>query len=219
MFDNTPANPPVDFYKQKISIFKDVSAKHPEMLAEWRAQRAADFVSSHKNAVDPPMRRELSTKSFRPGGILPATTAAGAAAAAGRAKKTSMFGDTGSSTAENDVGSNNNSNTSGDYSNTNNNTISHSKPNLTSSASLLSMNMQNLTKELKNTEEQLARQELKIKLNTRATKHFELGKDAGRNTIMTNNNNNIVGNSNNNSNAIVVGGGKVLRGNSREKRI
>ena len=53
------ATPPKDFYHTKISTFKVIGEehKHPEVLAEWRAKRAADFVSKQSNALEPPPHR------------------------------------------------------------------------------------------------------------------------------------------------------------------
>lgn len=51
--------PPKDFYHTKISTFKVIGEehKHPEVLAEWRAKRAADYVSKQTNALEPPPHR------------------------------------------------------------------------------------------------------------------------------------------------------------------
>ena len=56
------APPPKDFYHTKISTFRVIADehKHPEVLAEWRAKRAADFVSKHANALEPPPHRYAS---------------------------------------------------------------------------------------------------------------------------------------------------------------
>lgn len=51
--------PPKDFYHTKITTFRVISDEHqhPEVLAEWRAKRAADYVSKHPNALEPPPHR------------------------------------------------------------------------------------------------------------------------------------------------------------------
>ena len=51
--------PPKDFYSTKISTFRVIGEdhKHPEVLAEWRAKRAAEFVSKNAHALEPPVTR------------------------------------------------------------------------------------------------------------------------------------------------------------------
>ena len=68
--------PPKDFYSAKISTFKSIGEEHPEVLAEWRAKRAASFVAKHADPTHPPPARDMNRVSFRPGGILPAKTTA-----------------------------------------------------------------------------------------------------------------------------------------------
>jgi len=46
LFNQEPKIVPKDLYSQKISTFKDLNHTHPDVVAEWRAKRAADFVSS-----------------------------------------------------------------------------------------------------------------------------------------------------------------------------
>lgn len=51
------STPPKDFYHTKISTFKNIGDKHPEVLAEWRAKRAAEFVSANARTLEVPKAR------------------------------------------------------------------------------------------------------------------------------------------------------------------
>ncbi|KAJ1430473.1 hypothetical protein B484DRAFT_479169 [Ochromonadaceae sp. CCMP2298] len=63
-------DPIIDFYKAGITRFSTIGEKHPEVLAEWRAKRAAEYVVKRgENAVLPPAQRRAQTHAFRPGGI------------------------------------------------------------------------------------------------------------------------------------------------------
>lgn len=94
-----PVKQPKTFYEQPISSFKSLAPKAPEMLANWRAQRAATFVvnqalkkksldstaggSASADALDglgneqlaavllPPPQREVGSVPFRPAGLQP----------------------------------------------------------------------------------------------------------------------------------------------------
>ena len=129
--------PPKDFYKAKISTFKSIGAEHPEVLAEWRAKRAATYVAKHADALAPPPHRDATGISFRPGGILPAKTVP------------FSFGKTEDTKAK-----------------------SKKLQPLTSEP----MDIKMLAAELARTEEMMARQHLKIKLNTKPPKRFEESK-------------------------------------------
>jgi hypothetical protein len=60
---------PVDFYHQKVSTFKSLGSSHPEILANWRAKRAADFVNKKKNALDVPEHKGMPANlTFKPAG-------------------------------------------------------------------------------------------------------------------------------------------------------
>jgi len=54
--------------EQKISGMKNLGARHPEVLAKWRAQRAAEFVVTQKHPLEPPTERELLERPFLPCG-------------------------------------------------------------------------------------------------------------------------------------------------------
>jgi hypothetical protein len=51
------STPPTDFYHTKISSFRTIGDKHPEVLAEWRAKRAAEFVSENVHTLEVPKAR------------------------------------------------------------------------------------------------------------------------------------------------------------------
>jgi hypothetical protein len=55
------STPPADFYHTKITTFKTIGDKHPEVLAEWRAKRAAEFVSKNPHALEVPKTRYVRT--------------------------------------------------------------------------------------------------------------------------------------------------------------
>jgi hypothetical protein len=58
------STPPADFYQTKITTFKTIGDKHPEVLAEWRAKRAAEFVSKNPHALDVPKPRYVPGTFF-----------------------------------------------------------------------------------------------------------------------------------------------------------
>lgn len=49
--------PPTDFYHTNITALRSLGDKHPEVLAEWRAQRAAEFVSKNARSLEVPKAR------------------------------------------------------------------------------------------------------------------------------------------------------------------
>jgi hypothetical protein len=56
------------FYKQPISTFKSLGASNPEVLADWRANRAAAYVAKIRNPLEPPAPSDLGPTPFRPPG-------------------------------------------------------------------------------------------------------------------------------------------------------
>mmetsp|Transcript_32043 Transcript_32043/g.54042 ORF Transcript_32043/g.54042 Transcript_32043/m.54042 type:complete len:395 (+) Transcript_32043:124-1308(+) len=145
----TPDPEPItDFYKAGITKFRTVGEAHPEVLAEWRAKRAADYVAKRDtHPLEPPRPRAIVTKPFRPGGILPARETAY------RGK-----GQMGSETERAE--------------------IAREKARRGASAEQLTgIDFKTLKKELAKTEEEMARQQLKIKLNTKPLSRFETAKD------------------------------------------
>ena len=62
---------PNKLYDQNISTFKVVGRTNPEILAKWRAKRAADFVLTQTHPLEPPTSRILSDKLFKPAGVAP----------------------------------------------------------------------------------------------------------------------------------------------------
>ena len=62
---------PNKLYDQSISTFKVVGKTNPEILAKWRAKRAADFVLTQTHPLEPPTSRILSDKLFKPAGVAP----------------------------------------------------------------------------------------------------------------------------------------------------
>jgi len=118
---------PKDLYSQKISTFKDLNKTHPDVVAEWRAKRAADFVSS-LNSIDPPKPNPLPATSFLPAG-----------------KSTINF-----------------------RNKKRNNTIEQGK-----AVSVGGIDMDLIHQQLIQTEEELSRQQLKIKLNAKPMMHHQ----------------------------------------------
>jgi len=68
VLDNTDPN---NLYNSKISGFKGLAKYNPEILAKWRAKRAAEFVLEQKHPLDPPTARDLTARPFKPGGSIP----------------------------------------------------------------------------------------------------------------------------------------------------
>ena len=62
---------PNQLYDHNISTFKVVGKTNPEILAKWRAKRAADFVLTQTHPLEPPTSRMLSDKLFKPAGVAP----------------------------------------------------------------------------------------------------------------------------------------------------
>ncbi len=62
---------PNNLYNSKISGFKGLAKYNPEILAKWRAKRAAEFVLEQKHPLDPPTARDLTARPFKPGGSIP----------------------------------------------------------------------------------------------------------------------------------------------------
>jgi len=62
---------PNQLYDHSISTFKVVGKTNPEILAKWRAKRAADFVLTQTHPLEPPTSRMLSDKLFKPAGVAP----------------------------------------------------------------------------------------------------------------------------------------------------
>lgn len=57
------------FYEQPISTFKNLGAQNPDMLASWRAKRAADFINQQGNPLEPPANLDMDgLEPFRPAG-------------------------------------------------------------------------------------------------------------------------------------------------------
>lgn len=52
----------------KISAIKALEEKNPELLQEWRSERAANYVNKQTNPVTQPLPRGLPTEPFRPCG-------------------------------------------------------------------------------------------------------------------------------------------------------
>mmetsp|Transcript_14735 Transcript_14735/g.14158 ORF Transcript_14735/g.14158 Transcript_14735/m.14158 type:complete len:299 (+) Transcript_14735:201-1097(+) len=73
-YKNPNRNTQTDMYNQKISTFKSLSGPHPEILADWRANRASGFVSTQKHPLEPPTQRELHLNQFKPPGLVSKTS-------------------------------------------------------------------------------------------------------------------------------------------------
>jgi hypothetical protein len=58
------------FYKQPISTFKSLGNSNPEILADWRAHRAADYIATLQAPLEPPPFKDLGPTPFRPPGGL-----------------------------------------------------------------------------------------------------------------------------------------------------
>jgi hypothetical protein len=123
-----------------VTNIRALEKDHPEVLAKFRAERAAEFVAKRgKSALEPPApRNDLGTVAFRPGGILPATT------------------------------------TKHDEQNRStklNKSISSSSNGMEAS---LNLPVELLSQQLKKTEDEIAFQKVKIGLNSKKPKHYEL---------------------------------------------
>lgn len=68
--DSQSRGKPKNFYEQPISSFKSLGKDHPEMLASWRAKRAANFLETKKDLTAIPEMNVTVThgKPFRPCG-------------------------------------------------------------------------------------------------------------------------------------------------------
>ena len=55
---------------QKVSSLKSLSTSNPEILAKWRATRAASYVVKQKHPLEPPIQRDLTSRPFKPSGTL-----------------------------------------------------------------------------------------------------------------------------------------------------
>ena len=62
---------PNQLYEQKINDFRIVGKNNPEILAKWRAKRAADFVLTQNHPLEPPTSRMLADRFFKPAGTAP----------------------------------------------------------------------------------------------------------------------------------------------------
>ena len=151
---------PKDISQLKVSTIRELNSSHPEVLAKWRAQRAAEFISTHKGAVDPPEPRRgpLHDTSFRPGGLssIPGPEKPGSrGGGAGRAGVRRQQGGSGSNSGGGSGGG-------GGF------------------AALATADMSTLKAELKKTEDEIANQNLKLKLNTKPARSFQkVGGESG----------------------------------------
>ena len=72
--EETARQPPVPVEESAISnhsikTFKVLGGPHPEVLENWRAKRAAEFLKKKAHPLDPPSKKSLShTRDFLPGG-------------------------------------------------------------------------------------------------------------------------------------------------------
>eukprot|EP01038_Epipyxis_sp_PR26KG_P007979 gene7979-10820_t len=138
-----------DFHDYKISSIKEVGETHPEIIAKWRAQRAADFIATLKDPVAPPSSKPFdSSQPF----VVPLAKAK-----------------TVNNNTQKELKSSKNQSKSKKIS-TQNDEKSHSINPIESQ-----MQLSVLMNELKKTEEDLERQKLKIKLHNR-TKSYQLEK-------------------------------------------
>lgn len=63
---------PADLTSHKITTMKELNSTHPEVLAQWRAQRAADFIAANSTTMDPTSivpPRPVSGSAFKPAGL------------------------------------------------------------------------------------------------------------------------------------------------------
>jgi hypothetical protein len=62
-----------------VANIRSLQEDYPEVLKQYRTERAAEFISKQGNSAlkPPPERNDLGTVAFRPGGILPAPKKAG----------------------------------------------------------------------------------------------------------------------------------------------
>lgn len=65
---STKLSPSKPLSSYRVSQVKTVGTKAPNVLQEWRAERAAEYVSRQQNPVDPPSKRDVSDKPFKPSG-------------------------------------------------------------------------------------------------------------------------------------------------------
>lgn len=62
------------FYTQPVSTFKSLIVKHPEILEQWRANRAAEYVTTLKDPLDAPSTTRIALKNNPHRGFKPAST-------------------------------------------------------------------------------------------------------------------------------------------------
>lgn len=61
------------FYTQPISTFKSLNVEYPEVLAQWRANRAAEFITTLKDPLDAPSTTRIALKNNPHKGFKPAS--------------------------------------------------------------------------------------------------------------------------------------------------
>jgi hypothetical protein len=131
-----------------INNIKTLGDSHPELLSQYRTQRAAQFINNLGNAaLELPLQQQKSAcnvknTAFRPGGIRPAPGKKNPATSSSSSSITSCHGNT-SSSANNNL------------------------------ASLASLPVEMLTEQLKKTEDDIAFQKVKIGLNVKQPKRYE----------------------------------------------
>ena len=64
------------FYTQPISTFKNLIVENPEVLAQWRANRAAEFITTLKDPLDAPSTTRIALKNNPHKGFKPSSTVA-----------------------------------------------------------------------------------------------------------------------------------------------
>ena len=62
------------FYTQPISTFKSLNIEHPEILNQWRANRAAEYITTLKEPLDAPSTTRIALKNNPHGGFKPSST-------------------------------------------------------------------------------------------------------------------------------------------------
>lgn len=69
--DRPPTKQETSLLNIPVSAMMSMQVEHPEILAKMRAERAAKFVGSLKNPLEPPDKASMSSRDcFRPGGSL-----------------------------------------------------------------------------------------------------------------------------------------------------
>lgn len=161
---------PVELVDHKVSKLQALAGTNPEVLAQWRAQRAAQFVSEQKDPFNgPPSPEKTHSHVFRPSGAVTTGAYENIVSIRGVKKNSGMVrgggGVGGGSSAA--LAS------SPSFSNDGNSLSA-------SDAKQMKAQLLSLVSELNKTEDDLQRQQLKIGLQTKVTGGYLQPKGGGR---------------------------------------